>query len=284
MIRNPYLPLTETTFYILLVLTTPAHGYAIIQEIDKLSEGSVKVAAGTMYGAIENLLKLNWIEEIPSREKKRRRVYKITDLGEEVLRLEIERLGSLIKLSSDFWILGGDNMKKFRIFLSLKKKKEEWINSIQEEGYRLVSVSSVVPIYTFFEKLASKKKFIPYVRLDFREKKSMGKIKYEDYVTLFSDSGWKLIKGSRSGGAQYFQQEYPDVTRDIFSDTDSQESVKKRYVKYGYTYGTLFLLPVVLVNFNILKNISKFLQNVVVLDLIEHCKPVICFQIYSLAL
>lgn len=72
MIRNPYLPLTETTFYILLVLTTPAHGYAIIQEIDKLSEGSVKVAAGTMYGAIENLLKLNWIEEIPSREKRRR--------------------------------------------------------------------------------------------------------------------------------------------------------------------------------------------------------------------
>ena len=76
-----------------------------------------------------------------------------------------------------------------------------------------------MPIYTF-EKLASKEKFIPYVRLDFREK-SMGKIKYEDYVTLFSDSGWKLIKGSRSGGAQYFQQEYPDVTRDIFSDTDS---------------------------------------------------------------
>ncbi|MCG4570591.1 PadR family transcriptional regulator [Enterococcus faecium] len=101
MTQIQYLPLTETTFYILLVLTTPAHGYAIIQEIDKLSEGSVKVAAGTMYGAIENLLKLNWIEEIPSREK-RRRVYKITDLGEEVLRLEIERLGSLIKLSSDF--------------------------------------------------------------------------------------------------------------------------------------------------------------------------------------
>ena len=67
MSRNPHLPLTETTFYILLVLTTPAHGYAIIQEIEKLSNGFVKVAAGTMYGAIENLLKLNWIEEIPSR-------------------------------------------------------------------------------------------------------------------------------------------------------------------------------------------------------------------------
>lgn len=48
MTRNPYLPLTETTFYILLVLATPAHGYAIIQEIDKLSEGSVNLAAGTI--------------------------------------------------------------------------------------------------------------------------------------------------------------------------------------------------------------------------------------------
>ena len=55
-----------------------------------------------MYGAIENLLKLNWIEEIPNREKKRRRVYKITDIGEEVLTLEIERLRSLTKLSSEF--------------------------------------------------------------------------------------------------------------------------------------------------------------------------------------
>lgn len=59
-------------------------------------------------------------------------------------------------------------MKKFRIFLSLKKE-EEWINSIQEEGYKLVSVNSAVPMYTF-EKLSTKEMFIPYVRLDFREK------------------------------------------------------------------------------------------------------------------
>ena len=127
-------------------------------------------------------------------------------------------------------------MKKFRIFLSLKKE-EEWINSIQEEGYRLVSVNSVVPKYTF-EKLPSKETYIPYVRLDFREK-SMRKTDYEDYVTLFSDSGWKLIKGRRSGGAQYFQQIRPDVSRGIFSDKDSQESAKRRYVKYGYSYGFL---------------------------------------------
>lgn len=130
-------------------------------------------------------------------------------------------------------------MKKFRIFLSLKKE-EEWINSIQEEGYKLVSVNSAVPMYTF-EKLSTKEMFIPYVRLDFREK-SMKKTNYEDYVTLFSDSGWKLIKGSRFGGAQYFQQKRPDVSRGIFSDKDSQESAKRRYVKYGYSYGFLFLL------------------------------------------
>lgn len=101
MTRNPNLPLTETTFYILLVLTNPAHGYAIIQEVDKLSNGLVKIAAGTMYGAIENLLKLNWIEEIPSKDK-RRRVYKITHLGEEILTLETERLRGLIKLTSEY--------------------------------------------------------------------------------------------------------------------------------------------------------------------------------------
>lgn len=101
MTRNPNLPLTETTFYILLVLTNPAHGYAIIQEVDRLSNGLVKIAAGTMYGAIENLLKLNWIEEIPSKDK-RRRVYKITNLGEEVLTLETERLRGLIKLTSEY--------------------------------------------------------------------------------------------------------------------------------------------------------------------------------------
>ena len=101
MTRNPNLPVTETTVYILVVLTNPAHGYAIIQEVDRLSNGLVKIAAGTMYGAIENLLKLNWIEEIPS-EDKRRRVYKITPTGKEILKLETDRLKGLLKLTSDF--------------------------------------------------------------------------------------------------------------------------------------------------------------------------------------
>jgi DNA-binding PadR family transcriptional regulator len=109
--RNPHLPLTETTFYILLVLTKPAHGYAVIQEIDRLSKGQVKVAAGTMYGAIENLMKLNWIEEVPSQDK-RRRVYQITELGKDTLLAESKRLRELVNLSNEFGFKGGEEFEK----------------------------------------------------------------------------------------------------------------------------------------------------------------------------
>ena len=98
MLRNKHLPLTETTHYILLALTTPLHGYGAIQKIEELSNEEVKIAAGTMYGAIENLLKLKWITEVPS-EDKRRRVYQITDKGKEVLSLELKRMTQLARLT-----------------------------------------------------------------------------------------------------------------------------------------------------------------------------------------
>lgn len=76
--RNKHLPLTETTYYILLALLEPGHGYVIMQRVEDLSDGDVRIAAGTMYGAIENLLKLKWIKSIPSNDK-RRKVYALTD-------------------------------------------------------------------------------------------------------------------------------------------------------------------------------------------------------------
>ncbi|WP_143462551.1 PadR family transcriptional regulator [Levilactobacillus enshiensis] len=101
MARNKNLPLTETTYYILLALTQPRHGYAAIQEIAQLSQDTVHVAAGTMYGAIENLLKLKWIKEVPSNDK-RRRVYVITTAGKSILQLETQRLRHLGNLAEDF--------------------------------------------------------------------------------------------------------------------------------------------------------------------------------------
>lgn len=99
--RNKNLPLTETVYYILLVLNQPLHGYGAIQEIDRLSNGDVKIAAGTMYGAIENLLKLRWIKEVPSQDK-RRRVYQITEDGKNILKLETQRMQQLVKVANKF--------------------------------------------------------------------------------------------------------------------------------------------------------------------------------------
>lgn len=103
---NKLLPLTETTFYIMLSLVEPAHGYAIMQNVEQLSHNKVKVAAGTLYGAIENLLKQKLIVEVKS-EDKRRRVYTLTLEGKELLKLEIERLKHLIEISENL-VLGGN--------------------------------------------------------------------------------------------------------------------------------------------------------------------------------
>lgn len=98
--RSKDLPLTETTFLILVSLTEPGHGYRIMQKVEELSDGNVRIAAGTMYGAIENLLKLKWIQSVPS-EDARRKMYKITDAGIEILREETARLKSMVQIAED---------------------------------------------------------------------------------------------------------------------------------------------------------------------------------------
>jgi DNA-binding PadR family transcriptional regulator len=96
--RDKNLPLTETTYYILLALLKPAHGYLIMQKIEELSSQQVRIAAGTLYGAIENLLKQNLIQSVKS-EDNRRKVYIITEKGKEVLRLDFERMHHMIRIT-----------------------------------------------------------------------------------------------------------------------------------------------------------------------------------------
>lgn len=95
---NKYLPMTETTYYILVALMEPGHGYYIMQKVEELSGGKVRIAAGTMYGAIENLMKQHLIYSLPS-EDARRKVYQITPEGMEVLHLEAERLRHLVQVA-----------------------------------------------------------------------------------------------------------------------------------------------------------------------------------------
>lgn len=97
---NKYLPLTETTYYILLSLLEPAHGYIMMQKVELLSNQTVKIAAGTMYGAIENLLKQQLITAVESTDK-RRKTYIITKKGIEVLRLDSERLKHIIRITDE---------------------------------------------------------------------------------------------------------------------------------------------------------------------------------------
>ncbi len=96
------LPLREPTFLILLSLSPgPKHGYAILKEVDSLSEGRVKLSTGTLYGAIERLLDQNWIrrveDPIPNGTNRERKAYDLTDLGRRAMNAEITRLQNLVR-------------------------------------------------------------------------------------------------------------------------------------------------------------------------------------------
>jgi len=94
--KHKLLPLSETMHYILLALREPLHGYAVMKKIKKMSNGSVNLAAGTLYGAIENLNKHGWIEPIESSE--RRKTYMITVEGNTILKIEQKRLLHILSL------------------------------------------------------------------------------------------------------------------------------------------------------------------------------------------
>ncbi|MBD8070645.1 PadR family transcriptional regulator [Bacillus sp. PS06] len=98
--RDKNLPLTETTYYILLSLIEPAHGYLMMQKVEELSDHQVKIAAGTLYGAIENLLKHQLIQAVKS-DDKRRKTYVITEKGKDVLRLDFERMKHMISITKN---------------------------------------------------------------------------------------------------------------------------------------------------------------------------------------
>ena len=82
----------------MLALVEPNHGYATMQKVEELSHGKVRIAAGTMYGAIENLAKQKLIESVQT-EDKRRKVFELSETGRSVLKLEVERLQQMITVA-----------------------------------------------------------------------------------------------------------------------------------------------------------------------------------------
>jgi DNA-binding PadR family transcriptional regulator len=89
--------LTEAVFYTLLALHFPLHGYGIMQEIEKMSSGRLKLSAGTLYGAISTMLEKGWIKALSNDEESRRKEYIITDTGKAVARQELKRLEELVE-------------------------------------------------------------------------------------------------------------------------------------------------------------------------------------------
>jgi len=94
-----YLPLSEATYYILLALVEPLHGYGIMQKVEGLSEGTVSIGPGTMYGAFTTLEKQGLITMV--KEEDRRKSYALTEKGRQVLAEQIRRIDIMSRNGRD---------------------------------------------------------------------------------------------------------------------------------------------------------------------------------------
>ena len=89
-IKKVYVPMTETGFYILLCLQRGRHGYGIVQQVETLTQGEIRIAPGTLYGSLSKMERDGLIRFV--REEDKRKIYAITDLGRQVLALEMKRI------------------------------------------------------------------------------------------------------------------------------------------------------------------------------------------------
>ena len=98
-IKKVYIPMTETAFYILFCLQKPNHGYGIVQMVEKMTEGAIRLAPGTMYGSLSKMEKDGVIKFI--KEEDKRKIYKVTELGLEILNIELNRIKRLYKITQE---------------------------------------------------------------------------------------------------------------------------------------------------------------------------------------
>ena len=96
---SPYLPLTEATYYTMLCLVEPLHGYGIMREVRRISDGAVKLGPGTLYGVLAALEKQGLIAR--DSEERRRKNYILTLKGRLVLQEQIKRLETMVKNARD---------------------------------------------------------------------------------------------------------------------------------------------------------------------------------------
>ena len=95
------LPLTEPVLLILLSLAGQAqHGYSILKDVERVSNGRVVLSTGTLYGALRRLLDERWIERVEERDSPRgRQAYRLTPRGRKNLQAEVNRMKHLTRLA-----------------------------------------------------------------------------------------------------------------------------------------------------------------------------------------
>lgn len=92
--------LTEVTFYILLALYTPRHGYAVMQFVEEKTGGRLAMGAGTLYGALNALREKGWIAPLGA-DMGRKKEFTVTPLGREIAARELERLKELANTAEE---------------------------------------------------------------------------------------------------------------------------------------------------------------------------------------
>lgn len=97
------LPLSEAVFFILLSISPgPKHGYAIMKDVEALSDARVSLSTGTLYGALKRLLDGGWVRRVDdsgSENGRERKAYALTDLGKGILEAETARMQNLVALT-----------------------------------------------------------------------------------------------------------------------------------------------------------------------------------------
>ncbi len=94
-LKRVYIPMSETAFYILFCLREEMHGYSITQKVKAMTDGEVVITPGTMYGSLSKMEKDGLIRFV--REEDKRKLYVITETGEEILEIEIARIKRLYR-------------------------------------------------------------------------------------------------------------------------------------------------------------------------------------------
>lgn len=124
-LRKKYIPMTETIYYTLLAVTTPRHGYAIMQFVGRLTQERLVLGTGTLYTMVGRLTSDGIIE---ARQEEGKKAYLLTPMGLELLGEETKRLGQ--QLSDGLKILSGGH-KRWIEEAAAAKRRAAWVRRAQ---------------------------------------------------------------------------------------------------------------------------------------------------------